>query len=108
MSNHVQTVEKVKAQLDRLGSELDELDHKLKTECRNASAWYGEQMGKLRTEWRDAQSKIERLSAEGQAEAQSAYQTAADDAERHWKALKAAVQTYRQQVETNVAASKEV
>lgn len=105
MSNHEHFIAKAKDQIDKLGEELFELDQKVKTECRNANAWYGEQMDKLRSEWRDAQSKIERLAAVGQNEAQATYDNAVNEAERHWKALQAAVQTYRQQVEKGVAAT---
>ena len=103
MSNHDQIIAKAKDQLDKLGNELDELDHKVKSECQSANAWFGEQMIKLRSEWRDAQTNIERLQAEGRSQAETAYETAADEADRHWKALQAAVQTYRQQIEQSAA-----
>ena len=105
MTDYQQFVENAKSELQKLGEELDELDQKVKAQCQNASTWYGEQMKKLRSDWRDTSVKIEQVATEARAEAESSYEAAKTDADRHYQALKAAVKTYREEVERNVSQS---
>jgi len=99
MSTHRHFIEEAKSQLDKLGAELDELEDKVNTQHEHASAWYGEQMTKLRTEWQETGAKIQKLTADVQAEAQTSYEAAKNELERNYEALANAVKTYREQIE---------
>ena len=99
MSNHSHFIDEAKAQLDKLGVELDELEDKVKTQYENASSWYGEQMVNLRNEWQETSAKIHKFTTEAQAEAQTSYEAAKSEVERNYDALASAVKTYREQIE---------
>lgn len=105
MSSNDSFVAQAKKNLDSLGAELDHLEGQIRTEHANASAWYKEQMARLRGEWRDAHSKIETMARDSNAKAEASYNAAKDDVERHWSALQAAVRTYRQHVESGTQGS---
>ncbi len=99
MSQHQKFIDHAKVQLDKLGEELSDLDGKIKTASSKADAWSTEQMHKLRADWHECQAQIERMSAESQ----ESFDQAKADAERHWKALEAAVKTYREQLQNHAA-----
>lgn len=95
MTDHRQIIEEAKQQLDKLSGEFDELEAKVKAGRQGAGAVYEQQLAKLRQQWKDADTRLDQLAADGKAEAG----TIKTEAEQHWKALKAAVQTYRNQIE---------
>ena len=99
MSNHKHFVEHAKAQLDKLGEELSELDQKMKFAGDEIDAWSTEKMHQLRAEWHECQAYVERMSAQGE----TSFEQAKADTERHWKALEAAVKTYREQIQNRAA-----
>ena len=101
MSNHQQFIDDSKKHLDRLSGELDHLDQQLKTAGSKVDTWYGEQMQTLRDQWNEANSHVEKLTAETQSQAEAFVDQAKEDADRHWKALQAAVKTYRTLVDRN-------
>ncbi len=103
MSDHQTFIEQAKSQLDKLNNDLNELDRKAQTAAQSASDWSTEQMTKLRNDWQEASAKVEKLASDANAEAKSSYDEAKTEAERHWKALHAAVQTYRAQTESTAA-----
>ena len=99
MSDHRHFIGEAKAQLDKLGVELDELEDKVKIQYENASSWYGEQMATLRNEWQETNAKIQKFTTDAQAEAQTSYEAAKSEVERNYDALARAVKTYREQIE---------
>ncbi len=99
MSSHQHIIDDAKAQLEKLGDELNELDQKMKSAGAKAEAWSTEQMHRLRADWHECQAYVERLSAQSDA----SFEQAKSETERHWKALEAAVRTYREQVQNNAA-----
>ena len=103
MSDHHTFIEQAKGALEKLGTDLDDLHRKVATECKEADAWYDEQMTNLRNDWQAAKDKVEKLATDSQADMQASYDQAKSDAENHWKALQSAVQTYRDQVERTIA-----
>lgn len=99
MSHHKNFIEHAKAQLDKLGEELGELDRQIKSAGERSDAWSTEHMHQLRADWHECQAHVERMSAQSEA----SLDNAKAETERHWKALEAAVKTYREQLQTHAA-----
>lgn len=99
MSDHKHFIEHAKAQLDKLGEELSELDQKMRMAGNKVDAWSTEKMHQLRADWHECQAHLERMSAQSKA----SLDLAKTETERHWKALEAAVKTYREQLQSHAA-----
>ncbi|MGI9409031.1 MAG: hypothetical protein ACR2OV_03080 [Hyphomicrobiaceae bacterium] len=99
MSNHQHIIDDAKAQLEKLGDELNELDQKMKAAGNKVEAWSTKQMHQMRADWHECHAYVERLSAQSE----TSFEQAKSETERHWKALEAAVKTYREQIQNHAA-----
>ena len=99
MSHSKDFIDQVKTQLNKLHEELSDIDRKIKSAGDKVEDWSTEQMHKLRADWHECQAHVERLSAQSQ----SSFNEAKAETERHWKALEAAVATYRDRIEKRAA-----
>ncbi len=95
MSTQIQYIERAKAELDKLGEELSELDRKMALASDKVAVWSTEQKHRLRADWHVCQAQVERLSAESEI----SFEQIKAETERHWKALEASVKTYREQLQ---------
>ncbi len=105
MSDHKQFIEDAQKQLDTLGADLDNLDGQLKSAGSKADAWCTSQMQQLRSQLADAKAHVDKVAMDAQSQATVVIDQAKEDTERHWKALQAAVKTYREVVDRTVPKS---
>lgn len=103
MSKSEDFVEKVRTHIDELGAELSTLEVKLHDAGEKADAWTSDQASKLKKDWENAKAEMTSIADRIENEGEEAVDDAKAAAERHWEALQAAVKTYRDHLEKNVA-----
>ena len=106
MSDYTTLVSESKAQLDRLGDELSALESKVKTAGANADDWSRSQLAKLKADWSKAHANVDAMAQETRSEIDASWAQAKSDAENHWNALQAAVETYRAHVDSTDVTAK--
>lgn len=80
--------------LDKLGCQLDVLEHRIKADLSLTSDWYARHFTEVRAEIRMTHQDIKSLQPPDHQETK----TRDDDSDHHWCAVKSAVQTYRNHV----------
>ncbi len=103
MNKNAEFVETAKARLDELGKEFSALDAKLNDAGRTADTWTNAQASKLKKDWEQAKADVSSIAQRIETEGEEAVGDAREKAERHWEALRAAVKTYREHLEKDVA-----
>ena len=104
MSDYETFVAHTKAQLDKMGTELNALEAKVKKAGHKADKWSQDQLDKLKADWSEAKDKIDRITRQHHDEIEASWAQVKSDAENHWSALQAAISTYRAHVEKNISA----
>ncbi|MEM7070097.1 MAG: hypothetical protein AAF478_14565 [Pseudomonadota bacterium] len=103
MTKTSEFIDNAKNHLDQLGQELTDLEGKVTKAGKNADEWSANQVNKLKQDWLQAKTNMDELADRIQSESEASVAEAKDKAQRHWDALQAAVQTYRNHVEKPAA-----
>ena len=103
MNDKHEFVQEAHRQLERIEHELNEIEGRIKNAGGNVDRWTDEQFSKLKSDWHTARHEIEAISDKYRTAADASWEELKSDAEHHWQALKAAVQTYRNHVDERVA-----
>lgn len=103
MTNTSQFIENAKAHLEKLGTELSDLENKVVHAGEEVDEWSSNHMTKLKNDWEQAKSEMHALADRIDSEGEASVEDAKAKAQHHWDALKAAVQTYRSHVEKTTA-----
>lgn len=102
MNKNSTFVEKAKAHLEELGSELSDLEARVSDAGQKADAWTSDQADKLKKDWETARDEMTSIAERIETEGEEAVSDAKEKAERHWDALQAAVKAYRDHLDTSV------
>lgn len=103
MNEKSQFIEKAKAHLNQLGTELSSLEAKVSEAGKQADDWTSNQATKLKKEWETARQEMTSIAKRIESEGEEAVSDAKEQAERQWDALQAAVKAYRSHLEETVA-----
>ena len=104
MSEYETFVAQTKAQLDRMGAELNALEDRVRKAGHKADKWSHDQLAKLKADWSESKDRIDAIAKQHHDEIEASWAQVKSDAENHWNALQAAVSTYRAHVEKNISA----
>lgn len=99
MTKTSEFIDNAKNHLDQLGQELSDLEGKVTETGKNADEWSTNQVNKLKQDWQQAKNNMDELANRIETESEASVAEAKEKAQRHWDALKAAVQTYRGHVD---------
>ena len=91
MSEKSQILEKARALLNALSEELREIEQSIESGDPNAVAVIDARLAGLRQQWRDASARLDAVAADTTLRVDDIK----FEAQRRWRALQAAVQTYR-------------
>lgn len=91
MERQNETTLSIADRLERLSAQLDVLEAQIKADLSSSSDWYTQQFSELRAQTRSALMDIQALRPHGNSGSGSPHA----EHDRHWLALKAAIQTYR-------------
>jgi len=103
MKHNSQFIENAKANLDKLGDELTDLETKVSDAGQQADEWSATQVNKLKKDWEEAKTEMKTIATRIESEGEASVEDAKAKAERHWDALQAAVKAYRGHLEKSVA-----
>ena len=98
MSDKNDYIKIAKKKLDQLDAHLSELEKQAQDASADSEEWFNNQMSKLREDWHSARRKVSDMAASGQAEIDANMDRMKDDFEKHWSALQAAADTYKDRV----------
>ena len=104
MSNTQSFIESAKAQLDKLGQDIEAFETKAKAAKDGADSWVTNKAEKLRRDWSNAKAHVETMVDQEHDYAQAGWDKAKTDAQRQWTALQEAIQTYRTHVDNGAEA----
>ena len=102
MNTNTTFIEKAKAHLEQLGSELSDLEARVSDAGQKADEWTSSQADKLKKDWETARDEMTSIAERIETEGDDAVSDAREKAERHWDALQAAVKAYRDHLDTAV------
>ncbi|GAB5482637.1 MAG: hypothetical protein Pars92KO_23940 [Parasphingorhabdus sp.] len=87
-----------KNDLHRIDNELKALESKVKAAGDEQDQWATNQVRKLRADMQVVQTEMDTIAHRIEVDGEAGVEKSKVDAERHWMALKAAVQAYREHV----------